>query len=89
MDLSTNHRILSNLLKMGMTSISLYDIESLGFKQSLVTGYVRRRGYDELRCFDIRYRQTPERIFEICEVDLEGARQSCQTPLPPSYGTSH
>jgi len=89
MDLSTNHRILTNLLKMGMTAITLYDIEALGFKQSLVTGYVRKRGYDELRCFDIRYRQTPERIFEIREIDLDETKQSCRTPLLSSCGTSH
>lgn len=87
-DLSTNHRILTNLLKMGLTSINLYDVEALGFKTTLVTGYVRKRGYDELRCFDICYRQTPERISGIREINLEETKRACRTPLQQSYDTN-
>ena len=88
-DLSSNHRILLNLLKMGVTSLSLYELESLGFKPTLITGYARRQKYDELRCFDVCYRQTPERIYEIRIVDMDGARRACRAPLQQSYDTSH
>lgn len=88
-DLSTNHRILENLLKMGLTSVNLYDVQALGFKPSLVTGYAKKKGYDELRCFDICYRQTPERILGIKVSDLEESMRACQTPPRPSYGKSH
>ena len=80
-NLEKNHHLLEGLLKLGITSISLSDAMALGFKPSHITGCIKRAKYNELRCFDICYRQTSEFITNIRDIDPDEITQVCRTPL--------
>ena len=88
-DLEKNHRILEGVMRLGLSAISLYDATGLGFKASRITGCVKAGRHYELRCFDICYRQTPEKITNIRRCVAEETKQACQAPPPQSYGTCH
>lgn len=83
-DLSANYAILEKLLNMGLKVINLCDAEAIGFRSSIITGYSKTKGHNEFRCFDIRYCQSPTRIFNIRRVELERTKRVCRSPLPQS-----
>lgn len=83
-DLSSNYAILEKLLNTGIRVINLCDAEALGFRASIITGYSRTKGHNEFRCFDIRYCQSPTRIFNIKRVDLGKVKRVSQSPPPQS-----
>lgn len=84
-DLNSNYEVLEKLMRLGISAISIYDVEALGFKPAIVTGYAKVRSHDEYRCFDIKYCQSPSRIFNIRRMELEEARRAvCRTPPPQS-----
>lgn len=62
--LERNYAILEGLLRVGMTSVPLSDLNTLGFIQDCSTTYRRvRGGHGEYQCFDISYYKTDTRIF--------------------------
>lgn len=68
--LESNHRILENLLRMKMSAIPLADIESMGFRPALITGVSKCSGKrTELSCFDIKYKMSESRIYDIRRMD--------------------
>lgn len=69
-DLSSNYEILENLLKMKIKVVSLCDAEAMGFKPAIITGCTKEKGHNEYRCFDIKYCQSPTRIFNIGRVQF-------------------
>lgn len=69
-DLSSNYEILENLLKLKIRVISVCDAEAMGFKSAIITGYSKEKGHNEYRCFDIKYCQSPTRIFNIGRVQF-------------------
>lgn len=69
--LKSNYNILKSLLSNGVHSISIAEIAQAGFTLHCMTGF--RKGWrkeDEYLCFDISYRQSQNRIFEIRQLDL-------------------
>ena len=64
-------------------------IEAMGFKPSVITGYSKVKGHNEFRCFDIKYCQSPNRIFNIRRMELCDARQAYRTHPPQSSCRSH
>ena len=67
--LNSNYRILDTLISQDVESISLYDIEALGFKSAIVTGYTKSRMHrNEFRCFNIKYNQSETKIFGIRKI---------------------
>ena len=67
--LNSNYRILTELLKKNMTSMSLADLEALGFRRDVFTySTISKERHEEKRCFDIRYCQTSKRIFKISRI---------------------
>lgn len=78
-DLQSNYTILDNLLRLDITNIDVCDIEGLGFKPSIVTGFNKTvSGKQEFRCFDIKYYQTPKRITGIRR--LSTSKVICKKP---------
>lgn len=64
--LNVNYRILDTLIREDVGSISLLDIERLGFRPSFLTAcLIKRGGHNEHGCFDISYCQSSSRIFNI------------------------
>ena len=64
--LNVNYRILEKIIDASVASVELRVLEDMGFKPSYITGIRRTRGrYDEYACFDIRYCQTANRLFNI------------------------
>lgn len=70
-NISSNYRILRTLLSLGSGGAEIADLEAMGFKRNCVTGYTKNRnGGDELRCFDIKYRQSQTRIYDIGMLEM-------------------
>lgn len=63
--LSKNYSILCDAVQAHKTSIDVSDLVDAGFNPEYATSYKRTRGGDEVRCFDIKYRQTNVKIFNI------------------------
>lgn len=79
-ELQSNYNILDNLLKLEITKIDICDIEGLGFKPSIVTGFNKTgSGKQEFRCFDIKYYQTPKRITGIQKLSMVKVRVPSRT----------
>lgn len=69
--LVNNHNILERLIRAGVTSASIHDLEAIGFKPSCITGH--RRGihrHEEYSCFDILYNQSSSKIYNIRYSDV-------------------
>lgn len=88
-DLCSNYELLETLLKNRISVISLCDFEAMGFKPSVITGYSKVKGHNEFRCFDIKYCQSPNRIFNIRRMELCDARQAYRTRPPQSSCRNH
>ena len=73
-DLIKNREILVSLLDSGRTSAELVELEAMGFKPSRITGYRKTGGLNEFDCFDLIYRQSKTRIFNLRPV-LSSASQ--------------
>lgn len=64
--LNINHRILDSLIRDGVKSADLLDLEHMGFVPDCITGYRKgRNGHNEYRCFDIVYCQSENKVFKI------------------------
>jgi len=63
--LEENYKILENLLRAGISSILIEDIEGLGFTTKLFTSSHRGRRGSIYYCFDIGYRMSEARLFRI------------------------
>ena len=66
--LEKNHSILESLIKLGIVSIRLPDLCSLGFNPEYSTSYHKVGNHKEFRCFDIVYYLSESRIFGIRRV---------------------
>jgi len=67
--LKINHNILSKLLAKEITSISICEICNLGFNLYLSTGYRSFKLRTVFICFNIRYRMSDSKIFDISYID--------------------
>lgn len=68
--LSINHDILLSLIRRGIESIPLEELESMGYNVNYVTGH--RKGlykHDEYSCFNVRFYRSPTRIFRLHKVE--------------------
>ncbi len=63
-----NYGILASLLERGVVSISIPDLEQMGYRFDCVTSYHKVRNHDEYRCYDIKYFKTQSRIFGLSRV---------------------
>ncbi|MCQ2146089.1 MAG: hypothetical protein MJZ16_01080 [Bacteroidales bacterium] len=70
--LERNYNILCDIISSGNESASMGDLVDEGFRPEYVTSYMKVRGGDELRCFDIRYRQSGLKIFNVRKKEESG-----------------
>lgn len=67
--LEKNYHILCDVIASGNESAMIGDLVDEGFRPEYVTSYMKYKGGDVMRCFDIRYRQTDRRIFNVRKKD--------------------
>ncbi len=53
--LNRNYTILSNLVKLRVTTLGVSELQHLGFKFDYVTSYQKVRRHDVFQCFDISF----------------------------------
>ena len=63
--LEDNHKILSKLLQLGLTSIDLVSLGRLGYNFNYVTSYHKIGRRSLYSCYDITYEATPSRILHL------------------------
>lgn len=68
--LERNYRILNDLVKMEVSQIPLEMALSMGFNPSFSTSFMRQRTVTVASCYDIAYRISENRIFNIHRLTL-------------------
>ena len=66
--LDRNHEILEGLLRMGITSIDAGDLAQMGYNNDYATAFYKTRRRTEIRCFDIKYYCSENKIYSIEKV---------------------
>jgi len=66
----TNYNFLNNLIKLGVEWIPVGEASAAGFKTGFVTSYSRIGDHYEYACYDIYYRISLTRIFNIRRMSL-------------------
>lgn len=68
--LDRNHSCLEQVMVLGLNSVSLEEMEELGFEKDVFTGTGKSvKSHRIFRCYDIEYAQTPTRILHIRHLD--------------------
>ncbi len=65
-----NYRILNDLIKLDIRQVPLADMLAMGFNPNYVTSYSRNAGAVNLACYDISFRQSETRVFNIRRISL-------------------
>ena len=68
--LECNYKILEDLLKMDVDWIPLAEATGAGFQSGYATGFTRVAGHYEYSCYDICFRISATRIFNIRRLSL-------------------
>ncbi len=66
--LEKNYDILDNLVRLNIHSVDRADLRSLGYRDEYVTAYRKVGRRAELRCYDIKFSMTDNRISAIEKV---------------------
>lgn len=66
--LETNRSILIQLTEEGRDKVEMTYLESRGFRPGFCTGFSKRWGYSEYRCFDIKYCEKNDLVYNISSV---------------------
>ncbi len=69
-NLNKNYTILDNLLKINITSMSVMELQHLGFNFDCVTSYQRVRRHNVFLCFDISFTIIADRVTSITRLAL-------------------
>ncbi len=68
--LERNYSILDNLLKINITSMSVLELQHLGFKLDCVTSYQKVRRHNVFLCFDISFTVIADRVTSITRLSM-------------------
>lgn len=69
--LDSNYKILSELIRKGMDTIPITDLIALGFNPDFLTHMVvRSHGRTIVACYDITYKITESKVFNIQRMSL-------------------
>lgn len=66
--LEKNYEILSRLYRSDISSVSISDLLSLGFRPEYSTSYRKVNSHDEFRCFEFKYYISRTRLFNLQKV---------------------
>lgn len=65
-----NYDIMDILVKTGVTQIPISQLVALGFNTALCTSFNKSRSFTELSLYDISYRMSENRVFNIHRLSL-------------------
>lgn len=65
-----NYMILNDLLRAGVSQIPLSDMVAMGFNPEYVTSYSKLRSGVLLSCYDISFKLSDSRVFNIRRISL-------------------
>lgn len=68
--IEVNYRLLNEMLKLGVTQVSMAEAVAMGFKPQYSTSVSKTRTCMEYCCYDIAYRVSDIRIFNIHRLAL-------------------
>lgn len=68
--IESNYAILHTLLLLGRTSVSVRELDALGYDKKYVTFHDKVKGHDMFRCFDLSYYQSASKIFGLTRLSL-------------------
>lgn len=68
--LDKNYAILDKLIRIGVDTLALTELSSLGYDPSYVTSYHKNGRWNEFGCYDITFLKTPTRIFHLMRVEI-------------------
>lgn len=74
--LDRNYSVLGKLLQLGIHTMPVSDLAQMGYNKEYVTSCHTVGGHVEFRCFDIKFRCSDNRIYQIERV----------VPIPSSSG---
>lgn len=63
--LDKNYSILNNMVRNGVTDMTVSDMRLLGFNFSFSTAYCKIRRHDVFKCYDISYSVVADRVVAI------------------------
>lgn len=66
--INRNYEILDELLREGLDSADLVDLETLGFSPGIVTSYRHIGKHDVYTCYDIKYIMTRTKISSLMKI---------------------
>lgn len=68
--MENNYRILNDMVKLGVSQISMTDLVAMGFNPSYSTSFSKGRDGMSLSCYDISFRISNLKIFNIRRISL-------------------
>lgn len=65
-----NYTVLNNLVKLKISQISIDEANAMGLNPNFVTTHIKTSGKDIYNCYDISFRVSDKRIFNIHRLEL-------------------
>ena len=88
--LTRNYEVLSNLLKIGIHRMNLYELRTMGYDPQFVTAAIPVGKRMEYMCYDIRFRQTTVQVSNITKISFPKRKSGEKdVTLPSSKKNDH
>lgn len=68
--IARNYTILNNLVKLKVDQITMAEAQAMGFNPCFVTSHSKESGHSLYTCYDISFRISESRIFNIRRLEL-------------------
>ena len=81
--LARNYEVLSDLVKLGISRMSLFELREMGYDPQYVTATIPVGKRTEYMCYDIRFRQTTVQLSHITKIRF-GRRKTAENVVPLS-----
>ncbi len=69
-NINRNYTILERLLRGGVTTIGVVELQQMGFKFDYVTSYQKIRRHDVFLCFDISFTVISDKVTAITKLSI-------------------
>ena len=78
-----NYEVLNDLVKLGISRMSLFELRAMGYDPQFVTAAIPVGRRTEFMCYDIRFRQTDIQLSHITKIRY-GRRKTAENDVPLS-----
>ena len=86
--LARNYGVLNDLVKLGISRMSLFELRAMGYDPQFVTAAIPVGKRTEFMCYDIRFRQTGIQLSHITKI-ASGRRKTAENDVTlPSQKTN-